>query len=143
MALEPLYLGEVSDITIVPVGVAYEKPLEEQLFAYELLGVPKPKESTLVRLRYFFLNIKMNVNEILIFYFQGFFKALQILGQNFGNMYINFGEPISVRKYLGDNLDRLKHSQLPAHVQHLNKDELSVINQLAHHVSVVAKLNLK
>lgn len=49
MALEPLFMGEVMDITIVPVGVAYEKNLEEQLFVYELLGVPKPKESTMVR----------------------------------------------------------------------------------------------
>lgn len=48
MALEPLFMGEVPDIIIVPVGVAYEKPLEEQLFAYELLGIPKPKESTMV-----------------------------------------------------------------------------------------------
>lgn len=48
MALEPLFMGEVQDITIVPVGVAYEKPLEEQLFAYEMLGVPKPKETTMV-----------------------------------------------------------------------------------------------
>lgn len=48
MALEPLFMGEVADITIVPIGVSYEKPLEERLFAYELLGVPKPKESTVV-----------------------------------------------------------------------------------------------
>lgn len=48
MALEPLFMGEVPDITIVPIGVAYEKPLEESLFAYEMLGVPKPKESTMV-----------------------------------------------------------------------------------------------
>lgn len=49
MALEPLFMGEVPDITIIPIGVAYDKPLEEQLFVYEMLGVPKPKESTMVR----------------------------------------------------------------------------------------------
>lgn len=48
MSLEPLFARQVFDMSIVPVGVAYEKPLEEQLFAYELLGVPKPKESTKV-----------------------------------------------------------------------------------------------
>lgn len=48
MALEPLFMGEVTDITIIPIGVAYDKPLEEQLFVYEMLGVPKPKESTIV-----------------------------------------------------------------------------------------------
>lgn len=48
MSLEPLFSRQVYDMTIVPVGVAYERPVEEQLFAYELLGVPKPKESTKV-----------------------------------------------------------------------------------------------
>lgn len=57
MALEPLFMGEVMDITIVPVGVAYEKNLEEQLFVYELLGVPKPKESTMVFFFFFCLII--------------------------------------------------------------------------------------
>lgn len=48
MALESFFMGQVVDITIVPVSISYERPLEEQLFAYELLGVPKPKESTWV-----------------------------------------------------------------------------------------------
>lgn len=52
-----------------------------------------------------------------------------------GNMYINFGQPLSVSKYLGGNLDRFRHSQLPVHVQHLAKTELAIINKLAHHVS--------
>lgn len=51
MSMEPLFMGEISDVTIVPISIAYEKPLEEQLFVYELLGVPKPKESTMVNLK--------------------------------------------------------------------------------------------
>uniref|UniRef100_A0A1B0FMH2 Phospholipid/glycerol acyltransferase domain-containing protein n=1 Tax=Glossina morsitans morsitans TaxID=37546 RepID=A0A1B0FMH2_GLOMM len=73
MALLPYFTGEVSDITIVPVSVSYEKILEEQLFVYELLGVPKPKEST-----------------------KGFFKALKIIDERFGKMYLDFGKPISI-----------------------------------------------
>lgn len=49
-------------------------------------------------------------------------------------MYINFGRPISVSEYLGGNLDRFRHAQLPAHVQHLAKTELAIINKLANHV---------
>lgn len=49
MALQPLFMGEVPDILIVPISISYERLLEEQLFVYELLGVPKPKESTKVR----------------------------------------------------------------------------------------------
>lgn len=48
MALEPLFMGQVPDIMVVPVSVSYDKVLEEQLFVTELLGVPKPKESTKV-----------------------------------------------------------------------------------------------
>lgn len=45
MALEPFFKGEVYNLKVVPVSISYEKPLEEQLFVYELLGVPKPKVS--------------------------------------------------------------------------------------------------
>lgn len=48
MALEPYFNRKVYDVLIVPVGVAYDKILEEVLFVYELLGVPKPRESTMV-----------------------------------------------------------------------------------------------
>jgi glycerone phosphate O-acyltransferase len=48
MALMPFLTGRVPDITIVPINISYDRTLEEILFAYELLGVPKPKESTSV-----------------------------------------------------------------------------------------------
>jgi glycerol-3-phosphate O-acyltransferase len=48
MTLVPFLTGRVPDITIVPINISYDRTLEEVLFAYELLGVPKPKESTSV-----------------------------------------------------------------------------------------------
>ncbi|KAL1110459.1 hypothetical protein AAG570_007990 [Ranatra chinensis] len=48
MVLEPFFSGDVPDITIVPVSINYDRLLEEVLFAYEHLGIPKPKESTVV-----------------------------------------------------------------------------------------------
>ncbi|KZC10788.1 Dihydroxyacetone phosphate acyltransferase [Dufourea novaeangliae] len=42
--LESLLEGGVPDIHFVPISISYERPPEELLFAYELLGVPKPKE---------------------------------------------------------------------------------------------------
>ena len=36
------------DIMILPVSISYDRVLEEKLYAYELLGVPKPKESASV-----------------------------------------------------------------------------------------------
>lgn len=47
--MEPFFKREVFDTYLVPVSISYDKVLEETLYVYELLGVPKPKESTTVR----------------------------------------------------------------------------------------------
>lgn len=49
MVLEPFFKSEVFDITLIPISISYDRVLEESLLANELLGVPKPKESTTVR----------------------------------------------------------------------------------------------
>ena len=49
MVVEPYLAGLVPDIMLVPVSISYQRTLEEQLFSRELLGVPKPPESTRVR----------------------------------------------------------------------------------------------
>ncbi|MEQ2202829.1 hypothetical protein XENOCAPTIV_017001, partial [Xenoophorus captivus] len=46
MILEPFLKGEVYDVTLVPISISYDRVLEESLLAHELLGVPKPREST-------------------------------------------------------------------------------------------------
>ena len=46
--MDPFLKGEVFDVSLVPVSISYERILEEALYARELLGVPKPKESTSV-----------------------------------------------------------------------------------------------
>ncbi len=48
MALEPYLKGDVPDIQICTISVSYERTLEENLYAYEILGIPKPRESTSV-----------------------------------------------------------------------------------------------
>lgn len=45
-SLEPYFKAHIPDIMVFPVSISYDKVLEETLYAYELLGVPKPKEST-------------------------------------------------------------------------------------------------
>lgn len=47
-ALEPYFKAHIPDIMVIPVSISYDRILEESLYAYELLGVPKPKESTSV-----------------------------------------------------------------------------------------------
>ncbi|XP_067646131.1 dihydroxyacetone phosphate acyltransferase isoform X2 [Eurosta solidaginis] len=112
MALLPYFTGEVHDVTIVPVSISYERLLEEQLFVYELLGVPKPKEST-----------------------KGFFKALKIIDERFGKMYLDFGTPISAREFFGHTgADRMQRATMGAHLQKLDKLELDLIKNLANEV---------
>lgn len=112
MALEPYFMGELHDVKVVPISVSYEKPLEEQLFVYELLGIPKPKESTM-----------------------GFFKAITNLkNQNLGKIFFDFGDPMSVNDYLGKKVNRFKHAIEPAFVQKLDSDELHLITDLANEV---------
>lgn len=79
MILDVLFRSDVSDIQFIPISISYDRPLEENLFAYELLGVPKPTESTTKLL-----------------------KSLSILRESFahGHVYFNFSEPISARQYL-------------------------------------------
>ena len=48
MVVEPYLMGCLPDILLLPVSISYERTVEEQLFARELLGIPKPKESTRV-----------------------------------------------------------------------------------------------
>lgn len=112
MALEPYFMGEVYDMKVVPISITYEKVLEEQLFVYELLGIPKPKEST-----------------------KGFFRAVKnLIDKNYGNMYFDFGEPISLNDYFGDKVDKFRHASEPAYIQKLNSDELLLTTDFAHHI---------
>ncbi|XP_020818615.1 dihydroxyacetone phosphate acyltransferase [Drosophila serrata] len=112
MALLPYFTGEVPDVMIVPVSVAYERVLEEQLFVYELLGVPKPKEST-----------------------KGFFKALKIIDERFGKMFLDFGEPISVKEFFGhDSAQRMQRAGVGGQLQKLNRQEVDLVKQLANEI---------
>ncbi|KAK6013016.1 Acyltransferase, partial [Ostertagia ostertagi] len=84
-SLHPKY-GPPSDgsrALVVPVTTNYDKLLEEMLYSYELLGFPKPKEST-----------------------SGLLKARDFLNKRFGRCFMTFGEPISVRNYFGNSLQR-------------------------------------
>ena len=51
-SLESYFKAEVPDTMLVPITVSYDRILEESLYAYELLGIPKPKESTSVNITF-------------------------------------------------------------------------------------------
>lgn len=69
------------------MSISYERPPEELLYVYEMLGIPKPKEST-----------------------TGLFRALSILEKPFshGCVFFNIGEPISARQFLHMSYRKMK-----------------------------------
>lgn len=128
MTLVPFFTGRVPDITIVPINISYDRTLEEVLFAYELLGVPKPKETT-----------------------SGFLKALNMLNEKYGKVHVNFAEPMSVRDLCTSN-GMQRHLPTPnsPQIHHsLSPEEASLCIDVAHRVvqqqqihSVLSAFNL-
>lgn len=110
MILEPFMKRKIFDITIVPIAISYDRPVEEGLFAYELLGVPKPKEST-----------------------ARMFKAFDVMSENHGRMYVNFGANMSVYDFY-DSKRAIYCSPNKPNDNTLTKDRLELINQLAYDI---------
>ncbi|KAK5647609.1 hypothetical protein RI129_002501 [Pyrocoelia pectoralis] len=113
MVLKTFYTAVVPDILFVPINISYDRVLEEKLFAYELLGVPKPKEST-----------------------SGFFKSLSIIKEYYGNIYIDFGEPISARNFFSGYLNRSFHNLKPIHMQEFTEQEKYLTSKLSNEIVV-------
>lgn len=106
--LELFFTSRVSDITVIPISITYDRTLEENLYAYELLGVPKPKEST-----------------------SGLVKARGILSDDYGNIFIKFGNPMSVRSFCGPHVDRSIHSVHPRFETHVSDEEAAACARLS------------
>ena len=45
MVVDSYTTVRVPDVLICPISISYDRIPEESLYAYELLGIPKPKES--------------------------------------------------------------------------------------------------
>lgn len=90
---EPFFKGEVFDVSLVPISISYERVLEESLYAHELLGVPKPKETT-----------------------SGLLKARKMLGDDFGSIHVYFGHPVSLRSLAQKKINRSNFNLVPRHI---------------------------
>uniref|UniRef100_A0A3Q4BJQ2 Phospholipid/glycerol acyltransferase domain-containing protein n=1 Tax=Mola mola TaxID=94237 RepID=A0A3Q4BJQ2_MOLML len=105
-----LMLCEVFDITLVPVSISYDRVLEESLLAHELLGVPKPKEST-----------------------TGLLKASKVLQEAYGSMHVNFGRPLSVRRLCEGKINRCQYNLVPRDLPRKPSAEVQAcVSWLAH-----------
>ncbi|GIX84646.1 dihydroxyacetone phosphate acyltransferase [Caerostris extrusa] len=116
--LDMYFSSRVSDIIVVPISISYDRTLEEMLYAYELLGVPKPKEST-----------------------KGLIKARKVMSDFHGDVYVRFGEQISLREYFR-NYDRSVHNLHPRDLSVTLKKEQLLCRDLANYVIRMHQCNL-
>jgi len=79
--------GACEDVFFVPISILYEKVIESGSYMKELLGKEKSKED-----------------------FKGLVKTTGVLTSKYGNIYVQFGEPISIKQFLfereGDGTNR-------------------------------------
>nr|DBA26912.1 TPA: hypothetical protein GDO54_011109 [Pyxicephalus adspersus] len=101
VVMEPFFKGEVFDTYLVPISISYEKLLEETFYAQELLGAPKPKETT-----------------------SGLMKARKFLNEDFGNIHIHFGQPLSVRSLASGKINRSEYNLTPRHFIHRPSEDI-------------------
>uniref|UniRef100_A0A183CMH8 PlsC domain-containing protein n=1 Tax=Globodera pallida TaxID=36090 RepID=A0A183CMH8_GLOPA len=79
LAVEPFLKAQLYDTILVPVTIDYDRILEQELFAWELIGFSKPRETAM-----------------------GLLRARSILADHFGDIRVTVGEPISIRKYFSE-----------------------------------------
>ncbi|TKS76213.1 Dihydroxyacetone phosphate acyltransferase [Collichthys lucidus] len=110
IVMDPFFKGEVYDVSVVPVSISYERILEEALYAREMLGVPKPKEST-----------------------SGLFKARKVLSEDYGSIHVYFGQPVSVRSLAQGRVNRCKFNLVPRHIPGKPSEEIqNFVNDTAY-----------
>ncbi|XP_061846909.1 dihydroxyacetone phosphate acyltransferase isoform X2 [Colius striatus] len=120
IVMEPFFKREVFDTYLVPISISYEKILEESLYAYELLGVPKPKEST-----------------------SGLLKARRILSDNFGTIHIYVGQPVSLRTLASGRINRCPYNLVPRHLpQKPSEDIQEFVTDVAYKMELLQIENM-
>ncbi|KAK3741287.1 hypothetical protein QZH41_012585 [Actinostola sp. cb2023] len=106
----------VPNVLLCPISISYDKVPEESLFAYELLGIPKPRESL-----------------------RGLISSRSVLSEDYGNIYINFGELIPLSSCIEGKLDRMATASTPRHLLlYLSEEEKEVVRQTGY--DIIAKL---
>jgi len=120
MTIQSLLRGIDRPLTLVPVYLGYEHVMEVGTYHKELSGSEKKKESIL-----------------------GVLKAIKNL-RNYGNGYVNFGEPININNYLNEQVPNWKDAIDPIDPQKPNWLTPTVNNmshQLMTHINQCAALN--
>jgi glycerol-3-phosphate O-acyltransferase len=79
MVVDAFLSGTGKDLQVIPIGIVYEKVLEDKAYQKELLGGQKKSESA---------------TDVL--------KAGKVLGSSYGRVYLHFDEALSLREFLAE-----------------------------------------
>ncbi|KAI8425250.1 hypothetical protein MSG28_007044 [Choristoneura fumiferana] len=143
-AANSVFLDSVIETESLRTGVSKEKLKEEVRQYLEEMGLEKKlhviRWMGVVFLKIaFMMKIGIYVNEPAVL--KGLLKALHRLNDNFGNIYINLGAPLSVREYLNnaasDNTERLK----PVDLQQLTQAQFQNVQDIANYVITLQQRN--
>ncbi|XP_066092120.1 dihydroxyacetone phosphate acyltransferase isoform X2 [Saccopteryx bilineata] len=120
IVMEPFFKREVFDTYLVPISISYDKILEETLYVYELLGVPKPKEST-----------------------TGLLRARRILSESFGSIHVYFGDPVSLRSLAAGKMNQSPYNLVPRYIpQQPSEDMRAFVTEVAYRMQLLQIQNL-
>lgn len=120
IVMEPFFKREVFDTYLVPISISYDKILEENLYACELLGVPKPKEST-----------------------TGLLRARKILSENFGSVHVYFGDPVSLRSLAAGKMTQNPYNLIPRYMPQKQSDDMhAFVTEVACKIELMQIQNL-
>lgn len=122
LALRPYAEGKVPDVQLFPVTISYEERMETHLYAREMLGTPKPKESFMATL-----------------------KATSILKHNHGRMHVRIAPAISTHTAIGSRIDRAGRALTPAQVPYSTGEKEAILDLgyevvMAHQDSFIASV---
>eukprot|EP00118_Oscarella_pearsei_P006087 m.27784 g.27784 ORF g.27784 m.27784 type:complete len:671 (+) comp30346_c0_seq1:153-2165(+) len=107
------FSGQVPDIYICPMSITYEQPMEESLHLWEILGVPKPKEST-----------------------TGLWKARKIMQEKHGRIFFYASEPVLLSDLVGSKVDRKQHALKPKEQFSSSESEIKCVKKISYDLIV-------
>ncbi len=106
--------GASEDIYFVPISILYEKVIEAGSYAKERLGKEKSKED-----------------------FKGLVKSTTVLTSKYGNIYVQFGEPISLKQFLFE-----RNSEREEDPEKKNKSDILALGyRIAYEINRIATVS--
>ncbi|XP_044162814.1 dihydroxyacetone phosphate acyltransferase-like isoform X1 [Acropora millepora] len=112
MVVDSYTTCRVPDISICPISISYDRIPEESLYAYELLGIPKPKESL-----------------------RGLIKSRSVLSEDYGSIHVYIGELVPLSRFVDGKINRVNNACIPRHLFHfLSEEEKRVVKSLGYKI---------